>query len=254
MVINNSFEFEYFSYDAHNCTVPVELRQMKDKYWDISGAGPHYISTEGGIAPTNPSYLMLCVGGFYRLENPGYAVGGWNNYGMALDEGKTYHFSMWVKPLGFEGTAEVYLRGARGELTTKSEIVLSGDSGTWKKACCSVKATKTEMGRLVILFRGRGRIGVDYISLLPEDVWGDAEKYRNGKLSTRIVQVLKECHPSFCGFLAVALWRVMKYLKISIVGAGQSGRWKSAGRSRIHGDTCNRTGSVFMNIFVCAKI
>lgn len=200
MVINNSFEFEYFSYDAHNCTVPVELRQMKDKYWDISGAGPHYISTEGGIAPTNPSYLMLCVGGFYRLENPGYAVGGWNNYGMALDEGKTYHFSMWVKPLGFEGTAEVYLRGARGELTTKSEIVLSGDSGTWKKACCSVKATKTEMGRLVILFRGRGRIGVDYISLLPEDVWGDAEKYRNGKLSTRIVQVLKECHPSFLRF------------------------------------------------------
>lgn len=200
MVINNSFEFEYLSYDAHNCTVPVELRQMKDKYWDISGAGPHSISTEGGIAPTNPSYLLLCVGGFYRLENPGYAVGGWNNYGMALDEGKTYHFSMWVKPLGFEGTAEIYLRGARGELTTKSEIVLSGNDGTWKKVCCSVKAVKTEMGRLVILFRGRGRIGVDYVSLLPEDVWGDADKYRNGKLSARIVQVLKECHPSFLRF------------------------------------------------------
>ena len=67
MVVNNSFEFEYLSYDAHNCTVPVQLRSMKDKFWDISGAGPHYISTDGGIAPTNPSYLLLCVGGIYRL-------------------------------------------------------------------------------------------------------------------------------------------------------------------------------------------
>ena len=49
MVVNNSFEFEYLSYDAHNCTVPVQLRSMKDKFWDISGAGPHYISTDGGI-------------------------------------------------------------------------------------------------------------------------------------------------------------------------------------------------------------
>ena len=55
MVVNNSFEFEYLSYDAHNCTVPVQLRSMKDKFWDISGAGPHYISTDGGIAPPDSS-------------------------------------------------------------------------------------------------------------------------------------------------------------------------------------------------------
>ena len=200
MVINNSFEFEYLSYDMHNCTVPVSVRQMKDKYWDISGAGPHYISTEGGISPSNPSYLVLCVGGFYRVENPGYAVGAWNNYGMALNEGETYHFSMWVKKLGFAGTAEVYVRGARSVLTTKAEISLEGDGGEWVKVGCSVKALSTELGRLVILFRGRGHIGVDYVSLLPSDVWGDPDKYRNGKLSPRIVQVLKDCHPSFLRF------------------------------------------------------
>ena len=200
MVVNNSFEFEYLSYDAHNCTVPVQLRSMKDKFWDISGAGPHYISTDGGIAPTNPSYLLLCVGGIYRLENPGYAVGAWNYYGMALEKGETYNFSMWVKRLGFEGKAEIYVRGPRAVLTTKAEISLSGSDGEWVKVSCSFKALKTETGRLVILFKGNGHIGVDYVSLLPSNVWGDPGKYRNGKLSPRIVQVLKDCHPSFLRF------------------------------------------------------
>ena len=129
MVINNSFEFEYFAYDNFNASSPVALRQQKLAYWDISGAGPHYISTEGGIAPGNPSYLVLCVGGIYRMENPGYAVGAWNYYGMALEKGETYNFSMWVKKLGFTGVAEVYVRGARKVLTTKATIALSGESG-----------------------------------------------------------------------------------------------------------------------------
>ena len=161
MVINNSFEFEYLAYDAHNCTVPVTIRQMKDKYWDIFGAGPHYISTEGGMNANNPSYLVMCVGGIYRVENPGYAVGAWNYYGMALEKGETYDFSMWVKRLGFEGKAEVFIRGARSVLTTKAEISLSGSDGEWVKVRCSVNALKTELGRLVIIFTGNGHIGID---------------------------------------------------------------------------------------------
>ena len=200
MVINNSFEFAYLSYDLHNASVPVSIREMKDKYWDISGAGPHYISTEGGISASNPSYLMMHVGGIYRLENPGYTVKAWNYYGMALDKGETYNFSMWVKKLGFTGKVEVYIRGARSVLTTKAEIELAGDGGEWVKVACSVKALKTELGRLVMIFKGTGHIGIDYVSLLPSNVWGDPEKYRNGKLSPRIVQVLKDCHPSFLRF------------------------------------------------------
>ena len=200
MVINNSFEFEYFAYDNFNVTAPIALRKQKLAYWDISGAGPHYISTEGGIAPSNPSYLTLCVGGIYRLENPGYTVKAWNYYGMALDKGETYNFSMWVKKLGFKGKVEVYIRGARSVLTTKSEIELSGDGGEWVKVNCSVKALETEMGRLVMIFKGNGHIGVDYVSLLPATVWGDPDKYRNGKLSPRIVRALKECNPSFLRF------------------------------------------------------
>ena len=200
MVINNSFEFEYLAYDLHNCTVPVTVRQMKDKYWDVFGAGPHYVSTAGGMNENNPSYMMLCVGGIYRMENPGFAVGAWNSYGMALDKGETYNFSMWVKKLGFAGKAEVFIRGARSVLTTVAEIELSGNGGDWVKVSCSVKALETQMGRLVIIFKGNGHIGVDCVSLLPSKVWGDSDKYRNGKLSPRIVKVLKDCHPSFFRF------------------------------------------------------
>ena len=200
MVINNSFEFEYINYDRHNACVPVQLRQMKDKYWDIFGAGPHYISTDGGMSPSNPSYLVMCVGGIYRVENPGYAVGDWNYYGMALEKGEVYHFSMWVKKLGFKGKAEIFVRGARAALTTKAEIELSGDDGEWVKVNATIKAQKTELGRLVMIFKGNGHIGIDYVSLLPSNVWGDPDKYRCGKLSPRIVQVLKDCHPSFLRF------------------------------------------------------
>ncbi len=199
MVVNNSFEFEYIAYDPHNCTVPVSLRQMKNKYWDIFGAGPWSISTEGGMNANNPSYLKLCVGGIYRLENPGYSKSEWNYYGMALDEGETYHFSMWVKKLGFAGKAEVFVRGARGALTSVAEIPLAGEGGEWVQVCADICADKTEMGRLVIVFKGNGHIGVDMVSLLPDTVWGD-EKYTCGKLSPRLVQVLKDCHPSFFRF------------------------------------------------------
>lgn len=200
MVINNSFEFEYFAYDNFNASAPIALRQQKLAYWDISGAGPHYISTEGGIAPSNPSYLTLCVGGIYRVENPGYTVKAWNYYGMALEAGETYNFSMWVKKLGFTGKAEIYVRGASSVLTTKAEIALSGDGGEWVKVSCSVKALETEMGRLVMIFKGNGHLGIDCVSLLPATVWGDPDKYRNGKLSPRIVRALKECNPSFLRF------------------------------------------------------
>ena len=53
MVVNNSFEFEYIAYDPHNAAVPVAVRQMKRKYWDIFGAGPWSISTEGGMNANN---------------------------------------------------------------------------------------------------------------------------------------------------------------------------------------------------------
>ena len=202
MVINNSFEYGYFTYDDYNAESTVEARKQKGFYWDIYGAGPRKITTEGGMNKNNPSYLLLHVGGIYHLENPGYyTVGGYDNYGMPVTKGETYRFSMWIKRLGFKGVAKVFIKGAHGRHTTIGEIrIPEGTDGDWIKVSTLVVAEKDTMGRLSITLEGNGDLGIDYVSLLPATVWGDPDKYRYGKLSPRIVEALKECHPSFLRF------------------------------------------------------
>lgn len=202
MVINNSFEFAYFTYDDYSAESAVEAREANGFYWDIYGAGPKKICRKGGMNENNPTYLLLNVGGIYHLENPGYYTnGGYDMYGMPVYNKETYHFSMWVKRLGFKGVAKVFIRGAHGRHTTIGEITIpEGDDGDWIKVSASIVAEKDTMGRLCIVFEGNGKIGVDYVSLLPATTWGDPDKYRNGKLSPRLVQVLKDCHPSFVRF------------------------------------------------------
>ena len=202
MVINNSFEFSYFSYDDYNAGSAVEARGANGFYWDIYGAGPRKLCKTGGMNANNPTYLLLNIGGIYHLENPGYYTnGGYDMYGMPVVNGETYHFSMWVRRLGFKGIAKVFIRGAHGRHTTIGEIAIpEGDEGDWIKVSASIVAEKDTMGRLCIVFEGNGKLGVDYVSLLPATTWGDPDKYRNGKLSPRLVQVLKDCHPAFVRF------------------------------------------------------
>ncbi len=202
MVINGSFEFEYYTYDDYSNESEVEVRKARGFYWDIYGAGPKKIVKKGGMNENNPSYLLLNVGGSYHLENPGYFLNGsYDLYGMPVVKGETYRFSMWVKRLGFCGRAKVFIRGAHGRHTTVGEIAIpEGDEGDWVKVTASVVAEKDTMGRLCIALEGNGKIGLDCISLLPATVWGDPDKYRNGKLSPRIVQAMKDCHPSFLRF------------------------------------------------------
>ncbi len=202
MVINNSFEHAYFTYDDYNCESSVEARKANGFYWDIYGAGPKKISKRGGMNENNPSYLYLSVGGVYHLENPGfYTNGGYDIYGMPVEKGETYNFSMWIKRLGFAGSVKVFLRGAHGRHTTIGEIAVPANSdGDWIKVTTSVVAEKDFMGRLCINLEGNGEIGIDYVSLLPKTVWGDPAKYKYGKLSPRLVQALKDCHPSFMRF------------------------------------------------------
>ncbi len=200
MVVNNSFEYAYFSYDDLNCESPVEVRRNETLFWEISGSGAHRISREGGMNPANPTYLLLEVGGYYRLENRGYHACGSDLYGMTVEQGETYHFSMFVKRLGFEGRAKVFLADGRETLTTVCEIGLKTEEGDWRQVCGELSAKKSGSARLYILLEGEGTLGIDYVSLLPENTWGNPDRYRNGKLSPRLVQAIKDCHPSFLRF------------------------------------------------------
>lgn len=201
MVINNSFEFEYFTYDDYNAESPVDVRKAKLTHWDIYGAGPMRVCDWGGIAPTNPSYVALNVGGQYHMENPGFHTSGaFDRFGMPVDAGMTYHFSMFVKHMGYNGNVRVWLKSSTAPISEVGEIIVENNGKDWEKVSCSFKANVSEMARLVIEFNGNGRIGVDMVSLIPSDTWGDPDVYRNGKFSAKMVNVLKECHPSFFRF------------------------------------------------------
>ncbi len=201
MIFNNSFEFEYFNYDDFDCEAPVTVRKNPFIGWDIYGAGPISMETVGGIAPTNPTYLVLNVGGQYHVENGGFhAIGGFDRFGMSVDAGETYNFSMFVKHLGYTGNIRVWLKSAVGPISDVAEIRITGNKKDWEKVSCSFKAHETVMGRIVIEFNGNGSIGLDMVSLLPSNTWGDPNKYRHGKFSPKMVQVLKDCAPAFLRF------------------------------------------------------
>lgn len=201
MVYNNSFEFEYYTYDDYDCQSPVEVRSQNGMGWDVYGAGPHKIQKIDGIAPTNPSYMLLCVGGQYHMENPGWhTIGAYDRFGMSVDADETYNFSMFVKHMGYTGNVKVWLKSATNIISEIGEITLGKSDKDWEKVSCSFKANETAMARLVIEFNGNGKIGVDMVSLLPSTVWGDPAVYRNGKFNPKMVQVLKECHPAFFRF------------------------------------------------------
>ncbi len=202
MIVNNSFEFAYYSYNPYECESPVEVRNQHTAFWDITGSGLCRVSQDGGMNKNNPTYLYLEVGGAYHLENPGYyKTGDYDRFGMPVEKGETYHFSLFLKKLGFVGCIKAYLIDHDGVVSSVGVIrVPEGDDGSWVKVETSFVANKSTMGRLHIALEGEGKIGVDYLSLLPSTTWGDPEKYRNGKLSPRMVEVLKDCHPSFFRF------------------------------------------------------
>ncbi len=157
MVINNSFEFEYFNYDDYDGEAPVEVRTQKLIGWDIYGAGPMRVSTVGGIAPSNPTFVVLNVGGQYHMENPGFhTYGGFDRFGMSAEEGETYHFSMFVKHMGYTGNIRVWLKSQTTAISEVGEIEICDDGKDWEKVSCSFVANATEMARLVIEFNGNG--------------------------------------------------------------------------------------------------
>lgn len=201
LVINNSFEFEYFNYDDFNCTMSVDVRKANLMHWDIYGAGPMRVQNWGGISDRNPTFVVLNVGGQYHMENPGYrTIGPYDRFGMPIDKGETYHFSMFVKHMGYCGNVKVWLKSATSAISSVGEMLVEGVGDNWEKISCDIVANETEMARLVIEFNGNGSIGVDMVSLLPSDTWGDPDVYRYGKFNKKMVEVLKDCHPSFFRF------------------------------------------------------
>jgi len=110
--------------------------------------------------------------------------------GVLIRRGIAYRGYLWIKTDGFAARVDVGLEAdrPRGESYASAEI--NDVSGDWKKYEFSLTPTKSDaLAKFVVLIRGKGRLWVDQVSLLP----GDAVDGVRADVFERI----KALHPTF---------------------------------------------------------
>jgi len=181
MVKNRSFEFykplmgwtvTQSKFDEGS--VLVTNRQEKDV------ANPRYVRiTKNNAADT------------LALTNEGFR-------GMGIKKGLRYDFSVLYRQETAGLKLHVQLVSMEGKVIgsavfTPSDVI----SKEWKKEGVSLTATDTTLkGKLTISFEGSGKIGLDMVSLFPEDTW----KKRPGGMRADMIQLLADMKPGFIRF------------------------------------------------------
>ncbi|MGC8823396.1 MAG: alpha-L-arabinofuranosidase C-terminal domain-containing protein [Bacteroidales bacterium] len=123
------------------------------------------------------------------LSNEGY-------YGMAVQQGKNYHFSLYArsqKPL--TQPIQVSLQDERGQIFASAQI--RGIGNSWQKYTATLKATAEHHKlRLCLTFEEPATIWIDMVSLFPENTW----KNRPNGWRADLMQMLADLQPKFLRF------------------------------------------------------
>ncbi len=140
----------------------------------------------------NPRYMELVIdseSGFYGLSNEGFR-------GMGIKKDMEYNFSLSARVLpGSDLIMRIELVNKEGVLLGSSE--LGGFTTEWEKYKVSFNSKLTEpKASLRILFKGKGRIDIDMVSLFPSDTW----KERPNGMRKDLVQLIADLKPGFVRF------------------------------------------------------
>ena len=139
--------------------------------------------------PANRSFLTVeSTGEFAVLENEGFR-------GIGVEKDEAYDLSLQVK--GGAGLAlRVELVAPSGLVLAKADVG-SGAKQAWSKQEATLTPTHTEQrARLRLVFTGRGKADVDFVSLFPRKTW----KGRKAGLRADMVQALADLKPGFFRF------------------------------------------------------
>lgn len=176
LVKNRSFDFPY-AFTGWQVAGKVELR---------NGDGPF---------DRNPNYVRLSYSGhhdkFTALINEGF-------FGVAVEKGKTYNFSVWARvPQGFD-TAKIRVQLANpttmGERQQFVEQILTVSGHEWKRYEIAIESPLTyPKAQLRLFLVGKNSVDLEHVSLFPADAW-------NGILRTDLVQALADLHPGVFRF------------------------------------------------------
>lgn len=188
---NRSFEYE-------NILNP----QRADHYtaWRINttpeGKAQWSLMNESPLNESNPTYLRASVEeGSLRLMNQGFATGALRG-GIAVQEGQSYDFFIYLRSQGFSGCVTAAVTDAGGNPLCESVSFTPGE--TWTKHTAAFTAAKDADAWLCITIQGQGSVDVDMLSLMPADRVG--KDWPGGGLRTDLVEALKALHPAFLRF------------------------------------------------------
>ena len=189
--------FEDISYAADG-GLYAELVQNRDfeysakdrREWNATTAWhstrPIEIATEHPLHPNNPHYALLWPKDTLWNE-------GWD--GIAVEAGKKYDFSMYVLAGGQKQVFKVQLVGADGTLLASSKMKTSGSDWTQHGTVLTAKKSDAK-ARLVIIPQKAAHVGVDMISLFPQETFMN----RKNGLRKDLAQVIADLKPKFMRF------------------------------------------------------
>ncbi|MFF5536110.1 alpha-L-arabinofuranosidase C-terminal domain-containing protein [Streptomyces cinerochromogenes] len=173
LVQNRSFEY---SADDNTAYTPLTA-------WTVSGTA-QVVNDSGRLNDRNRAYLSLAAGS--SVTNAGY------NTGIAVQDGKTYDFSVWARA-GAGSTLTVTLQDSGGTLAPARRIAVK-KSG-WAQYKASFTATRTSTtGRLTVA--ADAATALDMVSLFPRDTY----KHEPNGLRKDLAEKVAALHPGFVRF------------------------------------------------------
>lgn len=173
MVQNRDFEYNGKDHNGWNATTA----------WHSSR--PIEIATDHPLSKNNPHYALLWPDTLWNE--------GWD--GMVVEKGKKYDFSMYVLAGGQKQDFVIQLVGENGSVLAKSK--LKTKAGDWQQ-CATVLTAKASdaKARLVIIPQKAAHVGIDMISLFPQETFMNR---RNG-LRKDLAETIARLKPKFVRF------------------------------------------------------
>lgn len=143
-----------------------------------------------------PHYVVLGYSGHNDaatgLQNEGY-------FGIDIEKGEDYRFSVWAKAVSGDATVEVSLvdestMDEHQEFAT-AELKVSGNE--WKKYELVLKPAKTvQKANLRLLLKGKNSVALEHVSLFPKHTFKD----RDNGMRRDLAQALYDLHPGVFRF------------------------------------------------------
>ena len=189
--------FEDISYAADG-GLYAELIQNRDfeynakdrREWNATtawhSARPIEIATEHPLSPNNPHYALLWPQDTLWNE-------GWD--GIVVEAGKKYDFSMYVLAGGQKQDFQIQLVGQDGAILATSKLKTKGSD--WTQYATVLTAKKSDAkARLAIIPQKAAHVGVDMISLFPQETFMN----RKNGLRKDLAETIAAMKPKFMRF------------------------------------------------------